>query len=534
MYGKAIILFTALFISFILQIENSLTFGQEQNAHFNGIWQRIDNDTFDDKVHLNQEGNHLTATFEPGGTCYENKNNPELGISYPFGKVEFSGDLVGNIIQGKQARCLIDERTTKLFDLKLTVSNDGKSLDGYTTLENGYQDQQRYIFVSSIVDQPSIEVSTDKPNYNFHENIGVSGKVGNIGTESEVLIQVYDPDEKQVFSRSVPINSDGSFATNFDFRNIDTNGTYRAFATYPNATGTPSADFAYGLPSKGFSAGDIGLATGTVVALGAGGIFLYKQGYIKSIKQLTKHGVKNGQASNLPVIYVGLECGIENPELPKSLNRNAIEVSEINRLEQAFSNAVDDILKNRKAIKKVQDDLEFIKWCKEAKENPKKVLSKISDDITNKFLSSISPYFGNLIVSEISVESDVSATRDKHKRIKESVQFNLVPIEPYIEFVLYVNTQRMSSAKFIFTIVTNVEVKNLTVNMTATDANVKEELQEGPEDNYDKKISIESLIFTIAVEFSRLKIGPVEKNMSPPVIIGRKKMEVKKFGSSHG
>ena len=97
-----------------------------------------------------------------------------------------------------------------------------------------------------------------------------------------------------------------------------------------------------------------------------------------------------------------------------------------------------------------------------------------------------------------------------------------------------VNTRRMSSAKFIFTIETNVEVRNLTVNMTATDPNVEEELQERPEENYGRKISIENLIFTIAFKFSRLKIGPVEKAMDPPILIGRKKMEVKKIGSSHG
>jgi hypothetical protein len=70
--------------------------------------------------------------------------------------------------------------------------------------------------------------------------------------------------------------------------------------------------------------------------------------------------------------------------------------------------------------------------------------------------------------------------------------------------------------------------------MTATDTNVEVKLQEKPEENYDKKISIENLIFTIAVEFSRLKIGPVENEMDPPIVIGRKKVEIKKIGSSQG
>lgn len=522
-----------LFSLFFLQFDNFLSFYQVNGQlKLNGMWERIDNDGYEDNVHLNQEGNRITATFEPTSNCYENPFNRELGISYDAGKLEFSGDLTGNIIQGKKIVCLIDEWTTKLEDFKLTVTDDGKKLDGFVSPDTVEQRPIEYVFVSSPENAPSIEVSTDKPNYNFHENIGISGKVGNMGTEPEVLIQIYDPDEKQVFATLAPINSDGSFMTNFDFSNVDLNGTYKAFAIYPNATGKDSADFGYGLPSKGFSTANMGVASGTIAAFGAGAVFLYKQGYFKRIEQLFNNGSQNHETPDLPVVYVGVECGLENPELPKNEIRKGIGTQDIIKLEQGFSKAVDDILKNRKVIKNVQKDIHFIKWCKEAKENPNKILSKLSDDIINKFLSSTSPYFGNLILSELRVESDVSVTRDRHKSIKKSLQFNLIPIEPYIEFVLYINTQRVSSAKFIFTIETNVEVKNLTVNTKTVYSQVEKGPHVRPEKKYGKKVSIENLLFIIAVEFSRLKIGMVEKNLSPPVIIGRKKVEVKKFGFS--
>jgi hypothetical protein len=64
------------------------------------------------------------------------------------------------------------------------------------------------------------------------------------------------------------------------------------------------------------------------------------------------------------------------------------------------------------------------------------------------------------------------------------------------------------------------------------DDNVKREQQEAPQKAYGKKISIENLIFTISVEFSRLKIGVVEKDLEPPVLIGTKEIKVKNFGSS--
>ena len=500
----------------------------------NGIWERVDNDPYVDTVHLNQEGNHITATFEPTGYCYENPFNRESGISYIYGKLDFSGELTGNIIQGKKLECLIEERTTNLSDMKLTVTDGGRTLDGYANV--GHQQQPlRYIFDTTLVNPPSIEVSTDKPNYNLYENVEVSGRIGNIGTVSEVFIQIYEPGGKQVFSKSVPISSDGSFTNSFDFRNIDINGTYTAFAIYPNATGKTSADFRYGLSTVGFNTGNMAIATGTAAAVGLGGILLYKQGTIRRIIDSHRNVGEKGQGPSIPVMYVGIECGLENFESPKkqSTSHNGIGAQEIIKLEQGFSKAVDDILKNRRVIKNVQKDIDFVKWCKEAKENPGKIISKVSDDVINKFLSGVSPYFRDLILTEINVESDISITRDRHKKIRKSMQFNLVPIEPYIEFVLYINTQRVSSTKFIFTVETRLEVKNLAVTMAKSDTNVKNiSKEEKPEENYDKKISIESLIIEIAIEFSRLKIGPIEKEIAPPIIIGTKKIELKKFGSS--
>jgi len=475
MYGKTIILLVGLFFPFIIEPDYNFTFGQidKETPNLNGIWEKREG-VQRGVVHLNQDGDIITSTFEPEGGCWSDMLNPmsePAPDEYYFKtKLDFSGKLTGNTIQANSHICYPFEDIVKSGIMKLTVSDDGKSLIGSIVDDRGLPLSMEYTFVQASVNEPSIVVNTVKPFYSIGDKVGIFGRVDNMGEESNVFVEVRDPfgNPMPMFSVNVPITSDGSFMTSYDFKNIDINGTYTAFAIYPNATGKDSVFFEYGLITGGSGTEYVAVTTGTIAALGAGAIFLYKQGYFKRIEQLIKGGSQNGETPDIPVpvVYVGIECGLENPELPKKEILYPIEASEINRLEQAFSTAVDDILKNRKVIKKVQDDFEFIKWCKEAKENPKKVLSKISDDIMNKFLSSISPYFGNLIVSEISVESNVSATRDKHKRIKKSVQFSLVPIEPYIEFVLYVNTQRMSSAKFIFTIETNVEVKNLTVNMT--------------------------------------------------------------------
>jgi hypothetical protein len=535
MYKILIILLTWLFCLFILQTDDTLSIRQvqgQENLNLTGIWDRNDDYGYNDTIFINQIGNKFTGTVD--GTCWLDPYHRVEGTQYGPYKEIFRGELIGNTGKGQGVTCFPEQRTMRMTEMNFTVSENGKTMDMYGGLP-GNVFYQQWIFISGLLADISIDLHTSKPAYNFNEQVQVIGQVKNLASGVNTLfLEVYGPDKERALYREISVNPDGTFSHSFDLNNKTNNGRYLAHVAYASASKEISFD--YGVPIAGIYQPVIASSIGIAAAAG-GGFLLHKHGIIKRITDSFRNGGSSEHGPEpLPVVYVAIECGLENPELTKkqTLSNSGIQTQDSVKLEQGFSKAVDDILKNRKAINKVQKDAEFIKWCKEAKENPKKILSKISDDIINKFLSSISPYFGNLIVNEISVESDTSAARDKHKKITKSVQFSLVPIEPYIEFVLYVNTQRISSAKFIFTIETNVEVKNLTVNMTVRDSNVEEELPEGPQENYEKKISIESLAFTIVLEFSRLMIGPVEKDIDPPVIIGTKKMEVKKFGSSHG
>jgi hypothetical protein len=531
MYGKTIILLNALFISFILQFDSDSSFGQiqaQEIPNLKGIWDRVDNYGYNDTIYVNQIGNEITATAD--WACLPDLYNRQEGTEYaPFKKI-FTGKLTENTATGQFVTCLPDLSTTKLDDMKLTVSDDGKTIDVDVTSDTGSYFQQ-FTFISELPADILIELRTSKPAYNPNEQIQVVGEIKNLASDVNTLfLEVYAPEGKRALYRDVSVNPDGTFSDSFDLNNKTNNGRYLAHVAYASADKEISFD--YGTPIGGIYQPIIATGIGIAVVAG-GGFLLHKHGYVQRIEQLFNNDSQNQQTSNLPVIYVGVECGLENAEILKEpeLNRNAIGQG-IVRVEQTFSKAMDDILQNRKAIKNVQKDIDFVKWCREAKENPNKILSKISDDILNKLLSSMSTYFGNLIVREINVDTDVSVTKDKRKKIRKNVQFNLVPIEPYIEFVLYINSQRISSAKFIFTIETNVEVKNLDVNMTKTKSTVEETLQDRLEQTYDKKISIESLIFAITVEFSKLRIAHIEKNISPPIIIGTKKVQLKKFGSS--
>ena len=196
-------------------------------------------------------------------------------------------------------------------------------------------------------------------------------------------------------------------------------------------------------------------------------------------------------------------------------------------------------------MNKIQEDIDLIEWCEEAREDPDKILSKISEDVIGKFLGSIEPYFQNLMLSKISVESDISVTKDSPKRIRKNITFSLKPIEAYIELVIYSDGQRVSSTKFIFTITSYVKIKNLTVylekvnrDQAQQEQQQQEQEQQAPPPYRDKKVSsssnalrrrikVENLLIGIRVQLTKMKIGNLEKKtMEPPLDIGKKEAEI--------
>jgi hypothetical protein len=148
------------------------------------------------------------------------------------------------------------------------------------------------------------------------------------------------------------------------------------------------------------------------------------------------------------------------------------------------------------------------------------------------------------LLSKISVESDISVTKDAPKRIRKNITFSLKPIEAYIELVVYSDGQRVSSTKFIFTITSYVKIKNLTVYLEkvnrdqAQQEQQQQQEQQAPPPYRDKKVSnnsnalrrrikVENLLIGIKVQLTKMKIGNLEKKtMELPLDIGKKEAEI--------
>jgi hypothetical protein len=532
-------LFILLFSLSLNSVEFAPTFAQlggsdGENLNLDGIWERIDAYPEEDLVYINQEGTQITANFEPTGYCYEDPYNPTEGTEYAPGKDEFRGNLIGNTIQGEVVICLPEERTVAWRDLNLGVSSDGRTLDGYYTDLDGQQYTQRYEFVSDLP-PVSIEINSDRPVYDLNEPIEISGQVTNmVNEESDVLFKVNGADGQEAFSEAVAINSDGSFFTSFNLDDQINEGTYTVVASHAGAT--DEYTFEVGAPPP--SVAPIIVTGATIAAVaGGGGVLLYKKVYVKHTKPHDNE--------ILSTIYLQIECGLENSEVIKKEGSKGGKTitGELTELEQKFSQAINTILENRKKIKNVQKDIDFIKWCNKAGEDPNKILSKISEEVIGKFLASIQRDFQKLLLSQISVKTDISVTKDSPNRIKNNITFGLIPIQAYIALVVYNNGAPVSSTKFIFEINSYIKIKNLTVyleKLNIQQAQLKQQLEQqtqyrdeetGNDDDHRlgrRKIEIEGLLFEIGIEFSKIKIGSIEKNIEPPVHLGKKEVELKK------
>lgn len=242
----------------------------------------------------------------------------------------------------------------------------------------------------------------------------------------------------------------------------------------------------------------------------------------------------------LPIIEIRIGCGLENPEViereTSRSDKNMI-IGELTELEQQFSHTINKILENRERLKSIEKDAEFIEWCQDANEEPDKILSKISEDVIGKFLGSIEPYFQNLLLSKISVESDISVTKDTPKRVRKNITLSLKPIEAYIELAVYSDGQRVSSAKLIFTITSYVKIKNLTVYLEKVNRDQAQQEQQSPPYRHKKvsnnsnalrrRIKVENLLIGIRVQLTKMKIGNLEKKtIEPPLDIGKKEAEI--------
>lgn len=206
-------------------------------------------------------------------------------------------------------------------------------------------------------------------------------------------------------------------------------------------------------------------------------------------------------------------------------------------LEHKFNEAVTKLLENRKTLMRIQKDVDFVNWCKEAREDPSKLLSKISEEVIGKFLNSIGPIFRNLMLGRINVESNILVKKDLPLGIKKNITFSLDPIRAFIEIAVYSEGVKVSSTKFIIEVMGSVKIRNLIVRYQRKDADHKhqqEVKQNDGDGNIDKRIQIENLLFGITIEFPRLRIefprlriGTLEKAIEPPIHLGKREAEIK-------
>lgn len=99
----------------------------------------------------------------------------------------------------------------------------------------------------------------------------------------------------------------------------------------------------------------------------------------------------------------------------------------------------------------------------------------------------------------------------------------------------------VSSTKFIFAINSYVKIKNLAVYLEKINRH-QAQLKQQPEQqityrdeetcNDDgvgkRRIEIEGLLFGMSTEFSKIKIGHIEKPIEPPLGLGKKEVQVEK------
>ena len=98
----------------------------------------------------------------------------------------------------------------------------------------------------------NITVETSKPSYEVGEDISIHGRLTDNGSpvpDNSVGLQVKDPHNDVVVSRTLQTNASGEYNLTFKLPTDAKNGTYTVYvsATYMQETATNNATFEYGV-----------------------------------------------------------------------------------------------------------------------------------------------------------------------------------------------------------------------------------------------------------------------------------------------
>ena len=434
------------------------------NIDLNGIWEIYDEQSNGEMVvFITQTGSQVIASFDPEGDC------SHVDMENVKTTLDFHARIEGNQLIGETNVCIPKVNNVELYPMQLTISDDGKGLTG--TYQDEAGNHPISYFKTTTTPPPTNLISFPQAEWNF-----ISGYITNPNTDKI----------------SAPIAS-AKFASN-----------------YLIASDTDPALF-FGILG-GISV--IGIVAGSYTA-------------IKKIHKHSKSQEKDRkeEEQKLHVIRLAIECGLESNRIEEIKGIKHIPyITEINRIEQECRRALGAILEGREKLKKLQEAKEFVAWCREAKEDPDKILSKISDDVIAKFLGCIEPYFSSLLLNGISVETQTNLIKnddkkikdqeeDKNKNIKFNANFALKPLEPYIELILLIDEVKASSVRLIFVIDTKINIKNAKIYSTNRDGS---------------KIDIESMTIILKLSFSRLVINRyLSSSIEVPMLLGKKEFEIK-------
>jgi hypothetical protein len=473
---------TALQTIILTSVPKALAQGNslQNNVNLNGMWQREDGNV----VYITHTFNQVISSFDPEGYC------DVPGMENVQTTLDFSARIEGNQLIGEKNLCdpNINVNDVTLHPLQLIIRNDGNQL---------------------------------------------SGTYGDGGVSTASYIRLSNPQE-------TPITSLPSKVWKFTGWYLDDPNTDKLLT--PVAAGTYAANY---LNTSGINPTLFFIALGGTFAaiIGAGSYAAVKKAHTKHSKSQEKNSDKQEEQQKLHVIRLAIEFGLE------TIDRTGKRIqgigqppydSDIIRVGQESKKALEAIFEGRQKLKKLQEATEFVNWCKDAKEDPDKIVSKISDDVIARFLDCIEPYFSYFLLDGLTIETesnmienrnnnpnkkiaDPEKDKEKEKNVKFNAKFALKRLEPFIKFTLLIDEIPGSSLSLIFVIKTDVNIKNARLYSAANSGSHNNGGSEG------LRMEIEKIVIVLNLSFSRFVISHYLSNsIEMPISLGTREFVIER------
>jgi hypothetical protein len=358
------------------------------------------------------------------------------------------------------------------------------------------------------VEPPKVNVPTDKGTYKIGDRVKVVGEITGIQSNNdfpassrEVSIKILDPHGNTYNSIKTPLEPDDEFVGYLDM--ADTPGYHRIIASFMDDGTFYDAETSFSVTA---AEKPIPMELMTILAIGGpAGFASYKM--LKS---------KPKPKPKADILRLGIECGIEEANRTKINEFGSLHFTcNSRKIEEKFTSIWSVIQESREKARQLQNVKEFSDWCKEAKEDPNLVVSKISDEIIGKLLSCARPFFTNLLLDDICLKSQYNILNKNNnlQRVEamnsyaqHKLQFLMKPIHPYVEIALLVNEIKKSAAKLVFKVETCVYINKIEASSSSTGI----------------RINTQGLNVSLAFSISKLCISHFSKPIDLAIPLGEK------------